>query len=106
MYMDMVKATAMSRRGALLGGMGLGLGALGAGLGASPAKAGLSGNVKPLDLSDPKDNVYGFTKLWFGLGEPVFGGLSRRTICLDRQEPPETCLWLCRRRTYARQNSR
>ena len=90
MYMDMVKATAMSRRGALLGSMGLGMGALGAGLGAGPAKAGLSGNVKPLDLQDPKDNVYGFTKLWFGLGEPVLGayhGVQYALIGKNRLKP-------------------
>jgi len=78
MYTDMMKAAALSRRSALLGGLGMGAAALGAGLGlnsnaAEAAAAAQSRNLKPLDLDDAKENVYAFTKLWFGLGEPVFG---------------------------------
>ena len=73
MYAQMIQSTAMSRRSALLGSLGLGAGTFAA----SPAWAGgheaAGGNLQPLDLNDAKDNVYAFAKLWFGLGEPVLG---------------------------------
>ncbi len=90
MYMDMMRSTAMSRRSALMGGVGLGAAGM---MGAAPAFAGghaQGANVRPLDLMDPKENVYAFAKLWFGLGEPVFGayhGVQYALIGKNRLKP-------------------
>jgi hypothetical protein len=61
----------------MMGGLSLGA-ALGAGLtitseSAAAGAQSAGGNIQPLDFNDPKDNVYAFAKLWFGLGEPVYG---------------------------------
>jgi len=62
---------ATSRR-ALLGG-GLGLMAAGPAL-AAGARAG-RGPIRPLDVEDPRENLYGFAKMWGTIGpKPVISG--------------------------------
>jgi hypothetical protein len=93
MFIDMMKAASMSRRSTLLGGLGLGAAALGAGMGIGGTAAAADAkrpNSKALDFTDPKDNVYAFTKLWFGIGEPVFGayhGVQYALIGTNRLVP-------------------
>lgn len=54
-----------SRRGLLTGMAGAGaMMAAGPGFAAAPAK----GDIRPLNLQDPRDNLYGFAKLWGTIG--------------------------------------
>lgn len=58
---------AISRRGAL-GGLGglIGMGAMAGAAPAFAAKAG--GRMRPLDVLDPRENLYGFAKMWGTIG--------------------------------------
>ncbi len=66
MHTHMAASMALSRRSALFGGLGAaGLTEL-----SMPVQA-----ANPMNFDDPKDNLEGFGKLWFTLGdEPVFSG--------------------------------
>lgn len=60
---------AVSRRGALGGLIGLGAAAgMAPPLAAQTAKARVNPNIRPLDVMDPRDNLYGFAKLWGTIG--------------------------------------
>lgn len=54
---------AVSRRGALGGMFGAGAAAV-----AAPAMAKPSGNIRPLNVEDARENLYGFAKMWGTIG--------------------------------------
>jgi len=54
----------VSRRAALGGILGAGIA-----LAAAPAAAARrSGTIRPLDINDPRENLYGFAKMWGTIG--------------------------------------
>lgn len=54
---------AVSRRAALGGILGAGVG-----MAAPVAHGATSGNIRPLDVEDPRENLYGFAKMWGTIG--------------------------------------
>lgn len=79
---------AVTRR-SLLGGMGAG-----AMLAAAPAigaPASASGTIRPLDVMDPRDNLYGFAKMWGTIGpKPVisaYQGIQYAVVGKKRAQP-------------------
>lgn len=86
MYLDSIVG-GVSRRGAL----GSLLGA-GAGLAAAPAlAAGRAGNHRPLDVTDPRENLYAFAKMWGTIGPKAvlsgYSGVQYAVIGKQRARP-------------------
>ncbi|NBC37576.1 DUF1838 domain-containing protein [Novosphingobium sp. FSY-8] len=86
----MMGASAVSRRG-LLGGIGM-VGA--AGLMPAPAVAAAGrgdGHIRPLDVMDARDNLYGFAKMWGTIGpKPVisaYQGIQYALVGKKRAQP-------------------
>ena len=42
----------------------------------TPAVAKTAGNVRPLDIHDPRENLYGFAKMWGTIGDKAVFALS------------------------------
>jgi hypothetical protein len=78
----------LSRRAAL-GGMA-GIGALAAAGPALGTRAG-RGSIRPLDITDPRDNLYGFAKMWGTIGPKAtlsgYQGVQYAVVGTQRAKP-------------------